>query len=185
MRWDDLFADLEAQYDAAAAAELAGEVRDRTRREAALLSLTDRLQSAAGATLSVTLSGTTPVQGVLLDVGPDWLLLREHGAADLLLPIASVLGVTGAGARSDPPGSPGEVSRRLDLAWALRGLARSRVGVQLLLVDGTVLAGTLDRVGADHLDLAEHPAGEARRSGAVRQVRLIPLPAVAAVRSWG
>lgn len=185
MRWDDLFADLEAQYDAAEAAELAGEVRDRTRREAALLSLTDRLRPAAGATLSVTLSGAGTVRGLLLDVGPDWLLLQEIGAGELLLPTASVLGVTGAGARSDAPGSHGEVGRRLDLAWALRGLARSRVGVQLLLVDGTVLAGTLDRVGTDHVDLAEHPAGEARRAGVVRQVRLVPLLAVGAVRSWG
>ncbi len=185
MRWDELFTDLEAQYDAAQAAELAGEVRDRTRRETALLSLTDRLQAAPGATLSITASGAGTVSGVLLEVGPDWLLLRETGAAELLLPLASVMGVTGLGARSAVPGGQGEVDRRLDLAWALRGLARSRVGVQLLLVDGTVLAGTLDRVGADHADLAEHPPGEPRRSAAVRRVRLVPLVAIGAVRSWG
>jgi hypothetical protein len=57
--------------------------------------------------------------------------------------------------------------------------------VQVVLRDGSVLAGTFDRVAADHVDLAEHPAGEARRAGAVRQVRLLPLAALGAIRSGG
>jgi hypothetical protein len=185
MRWDDLFADLEAQLEAAGAAELAGEVTDRTRRELGQLRLADRLRAAAGATVSVALLGAGTVHGRLLDAGADWLLLEETGQRELLLSSAAVLGVGGAGAVSAVPGSEGEVGRRLDLRWALRGLARSRAGVEVVLVDGTVLAGTLDRVGADHVDLAEHPSGEARRAGEVRQVRLLPLAALSAVRSGG
>jgi hypothetical protein len=183
MRWDDLFADLDAQLEAAEAADLAAEVTDRTRRELALLRLVDRVRPAVGATLAVTCQGAGTVHGRLLDVGVDWLLLEETGAQELLLSTAAVLGIVGVGARSDVPGHEGEVGRRLDLRWALRGLTRSRAGVQVVLVDGSALAGTFDRVGADHVELAEHPSGEPRRAGAVRQTSVIPLTALSAIRS--
>ena len=183
MRWEDLFADLEAQLEAADAAELAGEVTDRTRQEQGLLRLVDRLRPCVGATLAVTCTGAGTVHGRLLDVGTDWLLLEEAAQRELLLSSAAVLGVSGVGARSDVPGAEGEVVRRLDLRWALRGLARNRAGVQVVLLDGTVLAGTFDRVGADHADLAEHAPGEARRALAVRQVRVLSLTGISVVCS--
>jgi hypothetical protein len=185
MRWDDLFADLDAQLEAAEAAELAGEITDRTRRELGLLRLVDRLRAARGAVVAVTVLGAGTVHGRLVDTGPDWVLLAETGKGELLLAAAAVLALSGTGAMSEAPGSEGELARRLDLRWALRGLARSRAGVQVVLVDGTVLAGTLDRVGADHVDLAEHAPGEPRRSGTVRQVRLLPLAGLSVVRSRG
>lgn len=182
MRWRGLFEDLEAQFDAAQAADLAGEVAERTRRETALLRLVDRLRVAQGAAVAVALPGAGVLRGRLLDAGADWLLLEEDGAREVLVPLAAVVGVTGAGPRAAAP-EDGPVAKRLDLRWALRGLARSRTGVALALRDGSTLAGTLDRVGADHVELAEHAPGEARRAGAVRQVRLVPLGALTLVRS--
>ena len=62
-------------------------------------------------------------------------------------------------------------------------LARDRAGVQVVLDDGGVVSGTLDRVGADYVELAEHPADLPRRAEAVQGVRAIVIAAVAVVRT--
>lgn len=182
MRFSRLFDDLEGQLDAASEAELAAEVAERSRREAALVHLRDRVAGALGARVVVHLPLLEPLQGALVDSGVDWLLVEEHGGAEVLVPLAGLLGITGVGSTAAAP-DESAVGRRLDLRWALRGLARSRTAVRLVLLDGSVLPGTLDRVAADHVDLAEHGRGELRRAAAVRQVRLVPLAALVAVRS--
>jgi hypothetical protein len=185
VRWRDLFDDLEAQLDAASAAELAGEVAERSRLEQGRVTAAERLALAGGAELAVTVPGHGGVRGVVVDAGADWLLLAETGGREVLVPLAAVLSVAGlpraTGVAPGPDGA-GRVARSLDLRRALRGLARDRAGVQLGLCDGSALSGTLDRVGADHVELAEHLAGEARRPSAVRAVRLVPLSALSLVR---
>lgn len=178
MRWEDLFDDLEGQYLSAEAADLAGEVADRTRREWALLTVPERARP--GSLITVVALGLAAVSGRVQDVGVDWLLLEEGNRRELLVPLAAVLTITGVDSGSEP--LEGEVRRKLDFRFALRGLARDRAGVQVVLRDGSLRAGTIDRVGADHLELAEHPPGEARRRGAVTGVVLIPLTAIGAVR---
>jgi hypothetical protein len=182
VRWQALFDDLEAQLDAAAAAELQGEVAERTRLEQGRVAAGDRLAAAGGADVAVLVPGAGVVRGTLLDAGVDWLLLAEPPGREVLLPLAAVLSVSGLPRGAAPP-DDGPVGRALDLRRALRGLVRDRAGVAVVLRDGTTLTGTLDRVGADHVDLAEHAPGEARRAGLVRGVRLLPLPALALVRS--
>ena len=186
MRWTALFADLDAQLEAADQASLETEVQDRTRREAGLLTLVDRLRPALGQRTTVLVQGVGSVTGVLTGTGPDWLLLAAGdgpAAAELLVPMAAVLAVTASGPTSSPPASVDAVSQRLDLRWALRCLARNRSGVQVALRDGSLLTGTLDQVGADYVELAEHPWGEPRRPGAVRQRRLLALTGLALLRS--
>lgn len=183
MRWQRLFDDLEAQFEAAERAELDSEVRDRTRRELGLLPLRDRLGASVGATVRARLLGGAAVRGQLVDSGPDWLLLTVEAGRDVLVATGALVSLAGLGPRSRDPEGTDEVAKRLDLRWALRGLARSRTGVTLLLTDGSSATGTLDRVGADHVDVAEHPPGEPRRAAAVRQVVTVPLTALAAVQS--
>ncbi len=182
MRWEELFADLESQADAALAAELAAEVAERTRREVGRLRLVDRLRAAPEAVIVVRLRGAGVLTGTVADVGADWVLIGEPDGRGALVPLREVLALSGLGDRSELPGAEGEVEQRLDLRYALRRLVRDRAAVEVVLGDGTTVAGTLDRVGADHVDLAQHAPDEARRARAVRQVLLIPLSALALVR---
>jgi hypothetical protein len=181
MRWDDLFRDLEAQLEAAAAAELDAEVADRTRRESALLELVDRARAAVGHPVALRVLGAGPVDGVLVQVGAQWLLLHETSGRDALVPLTAVVSLAGLRAWTAVPGEGGQVFARLGLGSALRGIARDRLPVQLWLTDAGVLAGTLDRVGADFVEVTEH--GEVRRRGDLTAVRTIPFAAVALLRS--
>lgn len=181
MRWDELFRDLEAQLAAADTAALASEVADRTRREAAGLSLLDRAGGAIGHPVRADVLGGGPVGGVLLEVGAQWLLLRDAAGRDVLLPWSAVLSLTGLGVGSGVPGEGGEVFRRLGLGAALRAIARDRAPVGVGLVDGSAISGTLDRVGLDFVEISEHPVGEARRPAQVGAVRSVAFAGLASV----
>jgi len=183
VRWDDLFADLAGQLDEAAAAEQRLEVADRTRREVAVLRLVDRLRVLPGERVRLQVLGAGTVEGTLCEVGPDWVLVDEAYGRQALVPLAVVLATSGARRHSSTPGREGHVRARLTLGYALRGVARDRSAVSVLLVDGTSRAGTLDRVGSDFVELAEHAPGEPRRWSAVDDVVLIPHAAIAVVRS--
>ena len=180
MRWQKLFADLEAQFaEAVAAGELA-ESASRTRSEAGSVLLDRRLGGSIGEEVRLRCRGAGTVSGVLDDVGPDWLLLTGEHGRELLVATAAVTLASGLVRRTAAPdgGSP---RVRTDLRRALRGLARDRSEVAVVLDDGGRLTGTLDRVGADHVELAEHPAGEPRRPSSVRAVHALPLGAIALV----
>jgi hypothetical protein len=179
MRWELLFDDLEAQAQAAAAAELAGEVADRTRRERALVELVDRVVAGHGSTLLLRVAGGATYEGTLADVAQQWCVLRTP--APVLVPMAAVTSVSGLGTVASTTGREG-VRRRITLASALRAVSRDRSPVRIDLVDGSTLTGTLDSVGADHVDVAEHPADQPRRHGSVRSVRTVPFSALAGVR---
>jgi hypothetical protein len=179
MRWDALFADLEAQLDAEQAAELDAEVADRTRTELASVGLADRVRAHVGRTLQLGLRDGSRAAGRCADAAAEWVVLHD-GSAQVLVPWTAVSSVSGLSRSSAPP--PGLALARLGLRHALRALARDRTAVRLRL-DGAELTGTIDRVGADHLDLAEHLVGESRRPGEVRGVRVVPTAALLSVRS--
>jgi hypothetical protein len=156
-------------------------VADRSRHETAALRLVDRLRPVVGGSISLRVAGAGVLSGVLTAVGADWLLLADHGRREDLVASSAVLSIGGLAAQSAAPLSEGQVVARLTLAYALRGLVRDRAVVAVTLIDGSTATGTLDRTGADFVELAEHPAGEARRRDAVRAVRSYSLHALAVV----
>jgi hypothetical protein len=182
MRWDGLFADLEAQADALANAERAAEVEERTRGEVGALGLLDRARGAVGADLRLRLDGGHMVTGRLVRVGADWLLLAEGSGREALVAMAGVVTVRGFSRLSAVPGSARPVESRLGLRQALRGVARDRSPVRMQVRDGTTVEATIDRVGADFVEGAAHAPGEARRRQEVREVELVPISALVAVR---
>jgi hypothetical protein len=182
MRWDALFDDLEAQTAALEHAERAAEVEERTRGEVGGLGLVDRARAAVGTPLRVRLLGGVALTGRLGRIGPDWLLIDEDGGRETVVAIAAIAGVRGLGRYSAVPGTAGIVASRIGMRQVLRGIARDRSAVRLQLTDGTTVDATLDRVGADFVEVATHAAAEPRRRQDVRDVELVPLAAIAAVR---
>jgi hypothetical protein len=183
MRWQQLFADLQAQFEAEETAAEQAESASRARAEVGTLGIADRLGGALGLSLTLACGGAGAVAGVLVEVGPDWLLVEDDGARQCLVALAAIRSVAGLGRRTAAPEPTGAVRRRLDLRRALRGLARDRSAVQILMDDGGLLGGTLDRVGADYVELAEHPGDLPRRAEAVQGVRAVVISRIAVVRT--
>ena len=177
MRWDELFGDLAAQWDAEERRELDAEVADRTRRERAAVGLYDRLSAAAEAPVGLLLANGARLSGPVADVGDGWVLVGPPGAA-ALVPFSALVAVTGLANRVGSSAS----GRRFGLGYALRGLSRDRAVVALSDVSGAVVTGTIDVVGADHLELSEHPPDLPRRSENVTGRRLVPFSAVVLLR---
>ncbi|WP_154402241.1 hypothetical protein [Ornithinimicrobium cavernae] len=183
MRWSDLFDDLEAQLAAREAAELRGEVAEQTRAARGSVRLTERLLADVGTRVRLGLRGGAVLEGVLGEVAQDWLVLVEQRSPrdhEVLVVTAHLMTVLGLSGRSDQ-GRISRVERRLDLRHALRALSRDRAVARVLLIDGEVLTGTIDRVGADHLDLSTHPEDLPRRSREVQTVVSVPYSALVSV----
>lgn len=181
MRWETMFADLEAQADALAVAERAGEIDERVRAELGRLSLLDRLLGAGAEAVRLRTTGGGAVEGTISRVGPDWLLLAQDAGREAVVRLGAVTAIAGLGRATAAPQSMDLVTARLGLWFVLRRIARDRSAVSVRLTDGSTLHATLDRVGADFLELAVHAPGELRRARSVREELLIPMTALVAV----
>ena len=74
------------------------------------------------------------------------------------------------------------LGQRMGFGFVLRDLVRRRIPVTLHLAGGRTLDGTIDRAGADHLDVALHEPGAPRRAENVTGYRIVPFTGVLAVR---
>ncbi|TCN44321.1 hypothetical protein EV644_101544 [Kribbella orskensis] len=179
MRLEALFEDLESQFEAMQDGDLYGEVADRIRAEVGKITVLDRLRGAVGTVVRVELTLADPVQGKLSRVGKDCLLLEAERYEEWLIPDTALTAVHQLGPWAEP--AEGAVAAKLGLAHLLRGIARDRSPVTLFC-GGTPVTGTIDRVGADFLELAEHPLDAPRRRTEVYNTRLVPTRALDAVR---
>jgi hypothetical protein len=190
MRWEQLFADLEAQYDELEEAQLQAELAERQRIEFGGVGMVARLAGSIGGAVRLRTTSGVAVTGILRRLGPDWALLGEAPGRESVVALAALSMVEGLTSATGQP--LGRVAGRLTLRSALRGLARDRSAVALTVAgspegpdsgSGTEITGTIDRIGADFLELALHPAWEPRRAASVRQVVLVPLSAMVFVRA--
>jgi len=179
VRWQQLFDDLEGQLAAAEAAELASEVSERTRIEHGRIRLADRVRAGLGTEVVVG-CGVDDVRGRLVRVTPDAVVVAEIGGA-AVVPLAALAWVSGLDRAASAPREEGPMDRGLGLRMLLRAIARDRSPVRILFRDRSSLAGTIDAVGSDWLDLAVHPLGEPRRAG-VSSLRTVRIDAMAVIR---
>jgi len=189
VEWDHLFDDLEGQLAAEWESERAALDAESERLRIAKLTLHDRLRSLAAldADILLELAGGERWAAALRVVGADWIGVRASGDALLrIAPLTAIesLGVDhGALLGSLSPDRPDLGLRgRMTLGFVLRDLARRRSAVTIGLRSGDPRHGTIDRAGADHLDIALHDPHEPRRARSVRGFRSIPFAALSWVR---
>jgi hypothetical protein len=182
VRWESLFADLEAQAAFEARAEAFAEISERTRIESSKIRLADRLGSSEGSEVRVRCLGGCAVSGLLRRAGEGWLLLAEPAGREAIIAVSALVAVTGSHRLSSAPGTSGQVTARLGLSHVLRAVARDRSPARVELVDGSAIDGTIDRVGADFIEVAAHAPGEYRRRAEVRAVMLAAMSQIAVIR---
>ena len=180
MRWDGLFADLEAQADRLAVGDRAVEVSERTRIEVGALSLGDRLRAAVGSQVRVRCRGDFRIAGVVRQASAQWLLLDGGRGDETLVSYANLVSISGL-SRLAVRAPHEAVESRLGIRQVLRGIAADRSTCQIRLADASTVVGTLDRVGGDFVEVALHTS-DVRRRAEVREVQLLSLPWLVALR---
>ena len=166
---EDQASALEGVYDDAAAEDLARAAR-------AEVPLLDRLRAATTVVVEVIDHG--PVEGTVLDVGRDVVVVDATDGTWAIHRIG-IAAVTGA---SDAAAGAGGVAARLGLASVARAWARERSVVRIIRRGAGPLDGTIDRVGADYVDLAEHDPGTPRLGNQVRRTLAVPFEVISALR---
>jgi hypothetical protein len=131
--------------------------------------------------VTVHLGEETPLTGVVVVGHSDFFVLRTDTDEHLVRLGQHVSLAFAAQARRPLGPAPAGLARCFTLMLALRGLARRREPVRVRLVDGSRVDGTIEAVGSDYLEIAEHDPGEARRATAVRARRFVSLEAVGLV----
>ena len=175
-----VFDELEGEFEAGLRREAEQESLAAVRAELGATVLWEQLVRRIGSEAAVH-SGTRAFRGTVVASYPEFLVLRAADGAEHLIRYGSAVSVA---LPAKPPTlrpTPAASRGRYQFALGLRELARRRQPVRVLLADATDCDGTIEAVGSDYLELAEHDLGEARRRGVVRARRFIGFAAVVAV----
>lgn len=191
MRWDNLFDDLESQLEHELSAEDVDVRAEEERLRLGRLGLRDRIVAthceAPEDSIHFDLSDGHSIVGRPTSHGRDWFLVEHVTESSKLrhfiVPLSAISSVSlnvsqiqasiHTRAHEHDIGAV-NLSDRLGLTFVLRDVCRRRSAVEIHTTTG-VHFGTIDRVGKDHLDLAEHERGEPRRANVVSRFRVIQL----------
>ena len=175
MRWDALFNDLESQLQSATLAHQESEIRERTRSEQSRLTLVQRLVGQLNRPLRVSTGGGRSLNGVLTNVGSEWIALAVEGQS-VVVPLSSLQVLRGLGRGVGQPLVG--VDARLGLGSALRVLSRDRAHVRLWVASSAHYTGVIDRVGSDFLELGLTAPDDERRIGQARDMLTVPFRSI-------
>lgn len=190
MRWDHLFDDLAGQLEYELQSERDDLHHEEERLRLGRLPLRERLVALRGASdpaaarIQCRLRSGDVVRLRLVTVGRDWMagdLDGVPGQVQAIVPFSAVdaliLIPEHAQLSLAPVVERSELAARLGMTFLLRDLCRRRATVTIRTATGDA-TGTIDRVGRDHVDLAEHDRDVPRRASEVHQIRVIPTERV-------
>ena len=207
MRWNNLFDDLEGQLEDERGAEEQDLKAEEERLRLGRLTLRDRLvalerNTARSAGIESDGTQRQAIRLVLLNgkmiavrspsFGRDWIsadiVAESTRRVHCILPLSAIASleldrhqIMVSTGEVQSGAAPTELSRRLGLGFVLRDLCRRRSSIEVDLM-GATIAGTIDRVGGDHFDLAVHDRGSARRESSVDHYRVVPFSQLLLVR---
>jgi sRNA-binding regulator protein Hfq len=175
-----VFDELEAEFEAGLRREAEQESMAAVRAEVGATVLWEQLARRIGTEVAVS-AGARAFRGSAVASYPEFLVLRAADGTEHLIRYGPAVSVA---LPAEPPTlrpAPAPAARRYQFALALRELARRREPVRVQLLNGATCDGTIESVGSDYLEVAEHDLGEARRRAAVRARRFVGFAAVVAV----
>lgn len=175
VRWDELFADMEAQLAQAEQRSVELEAAETARAELSRLTLAERLSAHRNRMVRLLPAHGDVLEGELTDIGAGWAVIRERHFQHLV-PLHSVVWWEGLHRKFEIINERA-VLRKLGMGHVLRALAASRAHVRVLLLDPSArgdLEGTLDAVGHDFSILPCIPTTNS--DGARRSRQCAPFP---------
>ncbi|HWH25760.1 MAG TPA: hypothetical protein VNT53_03860 [Pseudolysinimonas sp.] len=193
MRWENLFDDLESQLAQELGADEVEILAEEERLRVGRLALRDRIRSMMQCddTLMLDLIDGQRIPLHVRTVARDWIAGEISPAGSrrgsCVVPIASIAAVTPGseqlmmGLAAPPTGEPTDLSLRLGLSFVLRDLCRRRATIEVRTRSGHFF-GTIDRVGRDHFDLAEHDPASPRHNREVTAIRILSTSELALIR---
>ena len=146
MRWEKLFAEIEAQSGDVARAERDAEILDRTEGEWAATSWRDRL---APGPISLRVAGLGRIDGSLARITGAWLLLQTD-AYEVIVNPDWVSAVSTSASRAKPLSA---LERRMTWVHAIRMLQREGARIHVVRADGSSVDGTARLAGKDFVEI--------------------------------